>query len=943
MPDQLSMLYNGTLTSNPGWPLNHGDSMRKFLFALLLPLLVACAGEVTGEQYIDRAKEYIEEADYASASIELQNALKLDSSLAEARWLLGGIYLENGNVTAAEHEFQRAQALGWSADDIVPALARTSLAQGRFDDVLALEPEGLSRAATASLLSQQAIAALGEGDPEQVRALLEQAASSDPSSTDVKLARATLLLSEQEYTAALVEIDAVLEVVPQLDRAWRLKAQALMRLERLEEARDALDKSIEYSRFAYADRVARALLNIQFGEFEAAQADAAVLLEVAPEEPSANYVQGLLHFHDKNFGPAIKSFSAAEGVAEEYPVIYYHLAIAYQFEADAELSRKYASQYATLVPDSLPGRKLRAITLIQGGEYADALSVLRPLLESAANDLEALNIMANALLLDDQAYGGLVIYRQIRELDPAWEIVPLRKEARLITGGSGEVPDQLPGLADSDPNFPQAEILEIVALIEQEDYPAAIEAARSYQVRDIESRSPYHVLGKIYMAAGQNEEAKEAFEKVLRRAPGDPFANLNLAELALEAGDISAARGYYDTILEYDLSHLGALTQLAALEARENNSKAMLRRLEQAYTAHPDALEPRLNLASYYIRVGEPGKVGSLFESLGELQRSSPRVLEVVAMAQVMTGDYAGATADYERLVRVQPASAKARYLLAMSVSAEGDGERSKAELHNALELDENHVPSLLSLAKIASNEGDQELLEKYVARVVEIAPDSLDVLRLQAVAARSKGDDAGAVKFAQQAFDLVPSSQSALDVASYRFAAGQDDEARKHLVAWIDEHPDDVRVRLALANQLQAGVDVPAAIEQYRAVLDIQPGNIVALNNLAWHLKSTQPRQSLAYINRAASMAPDNPSVLDTLAVIQLESGDGQGARESIMKALEVAPDQPSIRFHAAKIHAALGEKEEAVVLLEALTAEGATDFPEQAEAAALLASLKA
>ncbi len=915
--------------------------MRNLLFALMLPMLAACAGEVTSEQYVDRAKAYIGEADYASASIELQNALKLDAGLAEARWLLGGIYLENGNILAAEHEFQRARDLGWSEDDILPALARTSLAQGNLDDVLAMDAGGLGGPAAASLLSQQAVAALADGQTERANTLLAQAESRDAGSTEVKLARATLLLNAKDYAGAQVELDAVIDVAPELDRVWRLKAQALMRLERLEEARDALDKSIEYSRFALADYVARALLNIQFGEFEAAQADATVLLEVAPEEPSANYVQGLLHFQNRNYGPAIKSLTAAEAVADEYPVIYYHLAIAYQFEQDIELSRKYATQFLSRVPESMPGRKLLAITLIQGGEYSAAPVVLRPLLENVPNDLEALNIMANALLLDDQAYGGLVIYRQMRQLDPEWEIVPLRREARLITRGSGEVASELPGLGDRDPNFPQTEILEILALVEKEDYPAAIEAARSYQVRDIESRSPYHVLGKIYMAAGQNEEAREAFENVLKRAPGDPFANMNLAQLAMQEGDTAAARKYYDTVLEYNLSHLGALTQLAALEARENNRKGVQRRLEQALTAHPESLEPRVNLASFYMRSGEPDKVEPLFDSVGELRRNSPRVLEVVGMAQMMTNNYEGAAANYERLVEAQPGSAKARYLLAMAVSAGGDPERGKAELHKALELDEKHVPSLLSLAKIANNEGDLELMEKYVERVVEIAPDSLDVLRLQAVAARAGGDGAAAIGFAQRAFELTPSSQTALDLASFQWSAGEGESARKHLDAWLDEHPDDVRVRLALANRLQAGEDVPEAIVQYRAVLEIQPGNVIALNNLAWHLKGTDPKQALAYINRAESMAPDNPSVLDTLALIQLESGDRRGARESIMRALEKAPDQPSIRFHAARIHASLGEKDEALAILEALTAEGAADFPERAEADELLASL--
>ena len=63
--------------------------MRNLLLALVLAALVACGETVTSEEYLARAKGYIEASDYASATIELQNALKQDPEQAAARWLLG--------------------------------------------------------------------------------------------------------------------------------------------------------------------------------------------------------------------------------------------------------------------------------------------------------------------------------------------------------------------------------------------------------------------------------------------------------------------------------------------------------------------------------------------------------------------------------------------------------------------------------------------------------------------------------------------------------------------------------------------------------------------------------------------------------------------------------------------------------------------------------------
>ena len=135
----------------------------------------------------------------------------------------------------------------------------------------------------------------------------------------------------------------------------------------------------------------------------------------------------------------------------------------------------------------------------------------------------------------------------------------------------------------------------------KKDFPAAIAAAKSYQFRDIESLAPYYVLGRVYVAAGQPEEAKKVFEQILKRKPGDPSASLSLAQLALEAKDLQSARKIYKTILAQHPDDLATLMQLAAIEARERNAEAMVARLKRAIEAHPTALEPRLRLASYYL------------------------------------------------------------------------------------------------------------------------------------------------------------------------------------------------------------------------------------------------------------------------------------------------------------------------------------------------------
>lgn len=918
--------------------------MRNTFFVLALLMLVACGGD-TSEEYIARAKDYIAEADYPSAAIELQNALKLDGTAAEARWLLGNIYLDRADILAAEKELQRAQELGWNADDVRPALAKTWLAQGKFADVLRLDIQDLNTAAAAELLVSQAYAQMGEGQVDKARELVVLALGKEPQSQEAKLAQATIFMQERDPAAALPVLDAILKVVPENGAAWRLKGQALLMLRRFEEARAAYDQTIAHSleEVTFADRAARALINVELENYQAAETEVAELLELNSQDPTANYVLGLLRFQEKRYREAIIALNLAAPVATQYPLSLYYLSLAYMIEKDIELAAKFAAQFVELSPYNGVGRKLYAATLLQQNKVKEAQEVLRSVVDNNPGDAGALNLLANALLLDDQADVALGVYARIAQVNPDWKIVPLRLEAELVAADpEGEVKQPATAVAEKDANFPQTEILQILNHLGKKEFPAAIEVAKSYQFRDPESLAPYKVLGRVYLAAGQPEDAIKVFEHVLKRTPGDTSASLNLAQLALVAGDTKAARNYYRAILNRHPDDLTTLLQMAALDAREKNAEAMLARLKQAMDAHPTALEPRLRMAGYYLGTGSPAKVIPLFATLDELQRGSPAVLETTGLAQLALQKNADALVTLQLLVDTNPKSAQYRYLLAMASSKAGEEKKSEQELAEANRLDPNHIPALLALSRIALRDGEKELFKQYLDTLVKLAPDTTDVLRMQALGQRQDGNAEEALALAQRAFKQSPNTQTVLELTAFQKAVGREGDARVTMQQWMTDHPQDTAVRIALANDLEQGRNAPGAQAQYLAVLELEPENISALNNLAWSLRIENSKQALEYAQRAIKLAPNLPAVLDTLAVVQYHMGDHQSARLNIQKALVGAPDNLSMRYHQAIIDAELGDKDRAITALQELLAKDAQEFPERAEAEKVLKTLQ-
>ena len=145
----------------------------------------------------------------------------------------------------------------------------------------------------------------------------------------------------------------------------------------------------------------------------------------------------------------------------------------------------------------------------------------------------------------------------------------------------------------------------------------------------------------------------------------------------------------------------------------------------------------------------------------------------------------------------------------------------------------------------------------------------------------------------------------------------------------------------MAIANSLLKAQRVDEARSHFEQVVDLDPRNVVALNNLAWLVREVEPVKALEYARLASSIAPDSAEVLDTLAVVEYLNKDYKQAGRSIERALRHSPDNPSLLYHSAMISAAVGNKSIAIGVLELLLKSGA-DFPELDQANALFVALE-
>ena len=69
------------------------------------------------------AKDFIAKKNPATAVIQLKNALQKEPANAEARYLLGTLLVQSGDISSGEKELRRALEHGYAPAAVVPELA----------------------------------------------------------------------------------------------------------------------------------------------------------------------------------------------------------------------------------------------------------------------------------------------------------------------------------------------------------------------------------------------------------------------------------------------------------------------------------------------------------------------------------------------------------------------------------------------------------------------------------------------------------------------------------------------------------------------------------------------------------------------------------------------------------------------------------------------------
>jgi len=406
----------------------------------------------------------------------------------------------------------------------------------------------------------------------------------------------------------------------------------------------------------------------------------------------------------------------------------------------------------------------------------------------------------------------------------------------------------------------------------------------------------------LYRSLGRTDEAIEDVRKALNLAPESLPVQKLVMEMYLASGRralVQDADAMLDRALEAypDDSQLKMykVGRLLANPTRPSLEQAK-RMLEEVTDAEPTRVDAWQLLGRLELQQDNSSRaLDTVLRGLAHNEQD--RQLLLLKAAAEAARSPALAVPTLRQLAGSYPNDVAVQRTLANALYKSGDKDEARSMLDSQMRAEPNNpVPMVTLLALLASDERWTELSEQ-VANWLDRHPDDDNTRAMVAgLLTATAAGDAEALQIAEGLLRTV-----------------------------LQRDPKAVGALGVLAILTQTTGRVEESIALNRQIIELDPNNVVAMNNLAWVLceEKGQYQEALKLADRGLEIAPGYLDIVDTRGVIYYRLGAAdpthyEKAEADFMQCIELYPTQaPSVvatHFHLARVYDKTGRKSEAL-----------------------------
>jgi len=466
----------------------------------------------------------------------------------------------------------------------------------------------------------------------------------------------------------------------------------------------------------------------------------------------------------------------------------------------------------------------------------------------------------------------------------------------------------------------QSELASRVAglLIQQDDFPQAIDVLKDAIKANPKSAEPYQQLAFIYTRyLKRTDQAIEYANRAIALNPGDIEGYQRLVEIELAAGQERRALEALDRALKVQSRdpnfwiRLGKLYVAILFKSDSQPKPDELKKTNEIFkrAAENSGDDPGIlkEVADYYAASQQLKEAIPLYLRVLELQPDDANAREKLATGFILTNQRNKAAEMLEQIIKEHPEKYQPYDLLAQVLDEEA------RSLQRANRIEEAKA----KFAKVAVNYEQSLLINpNHAGTYVRLAELLLGALRDPERAVRLLGD-------ARRRFPGAPEIVYYLAIAEREAKQSQQavatfEEALHE--AQLEEEDDFVNAKFYFnygAAAEQAGLYNKAA-DLLRKSIALDPENSAEASNYLgymWADHNTNLEEAEAMIRRALQSEPNNASYLDSLGWVEFRKGQFDRALDDLLRATKTAEREDPVVFeHIGDTYLKLNRTKEAL-----------------------------
>ena len=527
-------------------------------------------------------------------------------------------------------------------------------------------------------------------------------------------------------------------------------------------------------------------------------------------------------------------------------------------------------------------------------------------------------------------------------------------------------------VVDSDPDSAELRIAFSRFVAEQRGTEAAMKVLEEFIEEKPDSAIMIFALARIHEANRDLDKAYAMYERVEELARGSEasFAAMNRrAVIKIAEDDTEEARRIVNRILSQQAENSDALMVRAAFLFIDKEYDGAIADLRTILRTDPRSERALFLLARAHARSGNTELARGVYRQVLEVNPANSDASNELANLLARRGDVDLAEEVLRDQLAIDPDDATSSSNLIQALLLQGDVDAAEIEARNLLEIEETTgllqarqsveesiaayqqarkknptaTEPLQGLAQVLVNNGRADEAIAILQEQLENYPEHVGAKLLLSSVYASQEEKDTAEQILEEIITEYPQ-----EVRAYAFlGALYPDDPAARIVAYergYTANPGNVTMGLVLGTQYELSGRYEDAISLYEELIEANPDNDVAINNLAALLldRRTDPESFARALELAKRFEnADAPALIDTLGWAYYRNGEYRKAIPYLEDSVAGAQDVALLHYHLGMAYYHSQNTIRAREELERSIDLAAADFPGIEEARATLESI--